>query len=1088
MLIIGTGDVIDIVRNAINIMRDTTDKYSTRSLALQKELNVVEEEISAIVQKDNYVELKNILQRYVYEADKLQDGLREALTKVTELEAIQVQREQYSEKWWQEEARPKLHKAFENPEQGFHQWLQIYTRALIAWELATCKKLVSEPFHFPDQATTALTHLRRGIQAIEDENHFQALGMLDYLFQSTSSETSQPFLDEVSRAVLLVFEGRIYLYKASENQTTLKLFEQARKLAPNDGLPYAALGSYYQAQGDSRQARSLYQRAIELSLSRPDGYIGLGLLSEARAAWDEAADWYEEAIEAVQEEKNVEVALSKLLAPVSGNIYLQLARMLKKKDPEHALQAVERAISVGIKHDGQYPEHLGYRLKGEILENLAWGAEAAEAFLEAGRRFIWRNEPRTAVELFTHALSLDKENVNTYWELTDAQRLASYRTVPPYVDEGYIRGSMDTLERGMKLEQTADNLAWTYNERALISEQLARLPDADRWARWWEAITYLERALLLNETDPYFWAFLGRYHRLLETNESALQATSKALEYDPNSLAALDERAAILANVGKFDTDEGAEAVINKRQALEKNVWVDGVKVYVLFHVGQYKKALQLAKSVVDTQPNDIWSRSLLARCYSYLDDLPHATEQFEWIWQRYQEENADDRSTFGEAAYNLNKFNEAISIYGKILKEGIALGEAYWGLGICHLALGDVQQGEELAGESIKQVKNERQLEDMRKETLQSAKKSSTSWPHHAQAREALDRIEQEINKRKRQMQLEPAPTVEAELKQVVAEHPLEEGKVNWAWIGAHAGLARFYTEEKQWSEAVAAYQLLQKEGEHFSEAHYGLEKIFDELLADGDARLKEGKSREALEQFTQMQELKLLLGDATRQAGLCSRLGYIHFDLTDIERAHSCFTQAIQLYRESNTPCPGTTLGDTCRSVLPDATHYWNLDADWKTWTDDPAMDDALHSDLAAARKSLADYLDGLYQLSGQYPDASKWSPLVEPIGLEVGLKLLPGGLSDKWPLITSYIPQMRRRLKDSMGITIPGVNIRDNLTLEPNEYILLLDEIPLARDRVPLDMRYSPASSQALQAFEIPAEALIEVPHPLTGEPGC
>ena len=249
--------------------------------------------------------------------------------------------------------------------------------------------------------------LREGIQAIEDKHNYQALHMLAYLSQIATGEPAQPLLDEITRAVLLLFEGRIYLYEASESDVALRLFEQASKMAPGEGLPCAALGNYYTAQRESDGALPLYQQAIELSPKRPDGYIGLGLLSEARGASDEAADWYEEAIEAVREEKNIEVAVSKLLAPVSGNLYLQLARMLKKESPERALRAVERALTLGIKHDGQYPECLGYRLMGEILKDLHRKTEAAEAFFEAGRHFTLRNELQIAVELLTHAVELD---------------------------------------------------------------------------------------------------------------------------------------------------------------------------------------------------------------------------------------------------------------------------------------------------------------------------------------------------------------------------------------------------------------------------------------------------------------------------------------------------------------------------------------------------------------------------------------------------------------------------------------------------------------------------------------------------------
>src|SRR5205807_2807264 len=110
---------------------------------------------------------------------------------------------------------------------------------------------------------------------------------------------------------------------------------------------------------DREKALTLFQEAIKLSPKQPDGYIGKGLLCEDQELWDEADDCYEEAIGAVEGEKDIELALNKFLAPVSGNLYLQLARKLKKKrDLERALQAVTRAIGMGIKDQGEYPERI----------------------------------------------------------------------------------------------------------------------------------------------------------------------------------------------------------------------------------------------------------------------------------------------------------------------------------------------------------------------------------------------------------------------------------------------------------------------------------------------------------------------------------------------------------------------------------------------------------------------------------------------------------------------------------------------------------------------------------------------------------
>src|SRR5207249_4180830 len=116
----------------------------------------------------------------------------------------------------------------------------------------------------------------------------------------------------------------------------------------------------------------------------------------------------------------------------------------------------------------------------------------------------------------------------------------------------------------------------------------------------------------------------------------------------------------------------------------------------------------------------------------------------------------------------------------------------------------------------------------------------------------------------------------------------------------------------------------------------------------------------------------LELLPDDKTKQAQFYSRLGCVYFELADTENARKHFAKALQLFRENDTPNPGDALSEVCRPLLRDAAHYWNLDAAWKAMIDDPATDEILRSDLAAARNTLANYLALLYYTQGKYEQA--------------------------------------------------------------------------------------------------------------------
>jgi len=978
------------IDTVIEITLAATGKYADKAQALQKEL-------SAAAREDDYVLLSTVIEQYIQEVEKLHANLKGILAKVIELGSNKARQEPYSERWWQQKRR-ELYKVFEmDPQNGLSQWLRVCAGALIDWELGVCEKLVKESFPFPSKEFDVSNLFRNGTKAIIDEKYPQALDMLTYLVQAASEKLSHPILNEFTRATLLVFVGRIYLYKVFDVEVALSYFEQAKELASKDGRPYSALGEYYRLNSDRDKASAFYQQAIELSPKQPDGYIGMGLLMEDQSLWDEADDRYEEAIEAVREEKDIQVALSKLLAPVSGNVYLQIARMLKKKDPDQALRSVEHAITTGIKHDGNYPERLGYKLKGELLESLERRVEAAAAYYEAGQRFSWRDEYKISIDLLTHANELDSKNISIYWNLSDSLRLSSYKTTFPFADEDLIKKSRDAWERGYAKAKSADtDYAFGYVVRALINEPLARITGANRWALWWEAITYSERALLVNDTIARYWGFLSGLYRSVEAELTTLSTTAKALELDPRDPIALEERSYILANTGQFEL---AGDVIDTRFKLQPSPDLKALKAFVFFYRKAYREALQFLDEYFTELPEEKSYRDLRAYCYQMLDEWSGAKQEFEWILNNCKETDFDQRSKVAWATYNLNDLDRAIEIYKKLCNEPTEEGNAYRGLGLCYLARGDLALGKQSLDRGIELALNPRELYDLLDLDLYNLERSSPIWAEGARQK-TLDEIKQKISDKRTQLE-QRRSTVEEELKKVIENNPPEEGEVNWPRIAAQSGLARFYREQQRWSEAATAYLLLQNEGERFPEALNGLEKSFDGLQAEGDACLKEGKPTEALEQLLQISKLELLSDDKTRQAQLYSRLGYVYFDLTDIVNARKHFAKALQLYHENGSSSPGSALSEICQALLRNATQYWALNAEWKAMAEEQGTDEILRSELIIARKSLANYLDEFYKLSEQHVDRTELLPVVTPIVLEIGDGLIPADTSQEWSL---------------------------------------------------------------------------------------
>jgi len=76
------------------------------------------------------------------------------------------------------------------------------------------------------------------------------------------------------------------------------------------------------------------------------------------------------------------------------------------------------------------------------------------------------------------------------------------------------------------------------------------------------------------------------------------------------------------------------------------------------------------------------------------------------------------------------------------------------------------------------------------------------------------------------------------------------------------------------------------------------------------------------------------------------------------------------------------------------------------------------------------------------------------VDTLELEVGYGLIPLVDTDRGGDLLTRIKGMRRQLARDVGIIVPPIHIRDNLELKPNEYMLLLKGIEIARGEAMAD----------------------------------
>ncbi len=114
------------------------------------------------------------------------------------------------------------------------------------------------------------------------------------------------------------------------------------------------------------------------------------------------------------------------------------------------------------------------------------------------------------------------------------------------------------------------------------------------------------------------------------------------------------------------------------------------------------------------------------------------------------------------------------------------------------------------------------------------------------------------------------------------------------------------------------------------------------------------------------------------------------------------------------------------------------------WKLWKRDSAA--------AASAQPVAAAPGDIPGLPSSAPAATaelSWDELrpIDPLGLEVGYRLIPLVDKNQGGELMARIKGVRRKLTQDVGFLIPSVHIRDNLELPPTGYRLLVHGVPVA-----------------------------------------
>lgn len=101
-----------------------------------------------------------------------------------------------------------------------------------------------------------------------------------------------------------------------------------------------------------------------------------------------------------------------------------------------------------------------------------------------------------------------------------------------------------------------------------------------------------------------------------------------------------------------------------------------------------------------------------------------------------------------------------------------------------------------------------------------------------------------------------------------------------------------------------------------------------------------------------------------------------------------------------------------------------------------------------------------------------AKKNYPILDPISIELGFELIPLVDKEKGAELTGRISNIRNEAANDMGLIVPNIHIMDNMTLEPNEYVVKIRGIEAGRAAIKLGY-YMAINTSGLPLGEIKGE---------------
>ena len=524
-------------------------------------------------------------------------------------------------------------KVADDPENGAQEWLTEVFDALEAPDWDAAELVAATSVRWPDTLVRGAASIQAGIARWHAGEHASGLELMELIGDAQLagwSHVLNPYLR--SRAHRLA--AWVSLRRLKQASIAEQHLGKAIELWPYGGRMHAERAAYHLSTFDLDRAASDAQRSVELAKDDAAGYLELGIWAELSGDFEDADEFYQKALDLLPLFDVARLGTRVSIIDPPGRLLSRAAEiLLAARRPRDALKVADQALEADMRGPELHPQVEAHRVRSLALEQLAEHPvrEAATAAAMAGKLYVWNGEVIKAIGQLQRAEALDGELEDVGWLLADATLTTSLPLGRIEPDQAAVGQARQTWERwAQKMGTPRADTSWAYLTRAMIADLETQAPGADRLAGIWEALLYVEKAIVHDGVDAQRWGYAAQYLRYANLDELAFEAAERGYRLGAGDRQVLAERLAQLVSRGRL---EEAEHVAEELVTMFGNdPWVSAARAWLAIHGDRptrYSDGLGLLELPLAEGNDPSWYYEMRALCHVGMHDVGAARDDF---------------------------------------------------------------------------------------------------------------------------------------------------------------------------------------------------------------------------------------------------------------------------------------------------------------------------------------------------------------------------------------------------------------------------------------------------------------------------